>query len=144
MASQKYSKCPVSLLIKDFSKINLKAIFRCKEAFRVKNKITKKLKRRKQRIQYRLRDINWKEQNQPMFSAGNIHYDISDRTHGLAYGGIIQQSVTRRIAWWFCERTCQWKEVRRFFLMIYVISSISTAMLVVRAIRKPMEPLSYR
>jgi hypothetical protein len=59
-ASQKYSKCPVSLLIKDFSKISLKAIFGCKEAFRVKKKITKELKRRKQRIQYRLRDINLK------------------------------------------------------------------------------------
>jgi hypothetical protein len=54
----------------------------------VKKKITKKLKRRKQRIQYRLRDINWKEQNKPMFSASNIHYDIADRTRGLAYGGI--------------------------------------------------------
>jgi len=28
--------------------------------------------------QYRLRDINWKEQNKPMFSASNIHYDIAD------------------------------------------------------------------
>jgi len=54
----------------------------------VKKKITKKLKRRKQRIQYRLRDINWKEQNKPMLSASNIHYDIADRTRGLAYGGI--------------------------------------------------------
>jgi len=52
----------------------------------VKKKITKKLKRRKQRIQYRLRDINWKEQPKPMFSAKNIHYDIADRTRGLAYG----------------------------------------------------------
>jgi len=54
----------------------------------VKKKITKKLKRRKQRIQYRLRNINWKEQPKPMFSAKNIHYDIADRTRGLAYGGI--------------------------------------------------------
>jgi len=54
----------------------------------VKKKITKKLKRRKQRIQYRLRDINWKEQDKPMFSAKNIHYDIADRTRGLTYGGI--------------------------------------------------------
>ena len=51
-------------------------------------KITKKLKQRKQRIQYRLRDVNWKEQNRPMLSVGNIHYDIADRTRGLAYGGI--------------------------------------------------------
>jgi hypothetical protein len=61
---------------------------RCKEAFRVKKKITKKLKRRKQRIQYRLRNINWKEQNKPMFAASNIHYEIADRSRGLAYGGI--------------------------------------------------------
>jgi len=54
----------------------------------VKKKITKKLKRRKQRIQYRLRNINWKEQAKPMFSASNIHYDIADRSRGLAYGGI--------------------------------------------------------
>ena len=54
----------------------------------MKKKISKKLKRRKQRIQYRLRDINWKEQNKPMFSVGNIHYEIADRTRGLAYGGI--------------------------------------------------------
>jgi len=54
----------------------------------VKKKITKKLKRRKQRIQYKLRNINWKEQAKPMFSASNIHYDIADRTRGLAYGGI--------------------------------------------------------
>jgi len=54
----------------------------------VKKKITKKLKQRKQRIQYRLRNINWKEQSKPMFSASNIHYDIADRTRGLAYGGI--------------------------------------------------------
>jgi hypothetical protein len=54
----------------------------------VKKKISKKLKRRKQRIQYRLRNINWKEQKKPMLAAGNIHYDIADRTGGLAYGGI--------------------------------------------------------
>jgi len=54
----------------------------------VKKKIAKKLRQRKQRIQYRLRDINWKQQDKPMFSAVNIHYEIADRIHGLAYGGI--------------------------------------------------------
>lgn len=54
----------------------------------MKKKIAKKLKRRKQRIQYRLRNINWKQQDKPMFSARNIHYDIADRTRGFAYGGI--------------------------------------------------------
>lgn len=63
-------------------------MFRCKEAFRVSKRIAKQLKRRKQRIQYRLRDIHWNEQDKPMFSAKNIHYEISDRSRGLAYGGI--------------------------------------------------------
>jgi hypothetical protein len=54
----------------------------------VKKKIAKELRRRKQRIQYRLRDIHWKEQDKPMFSAKNIHYEIADRSRGLAYGGI--------------------------------------------------------
>jgi hypothetical protein len=61
---------------------------RCKEAFRVNNKISKQLKRRKQRIQYRLRDMHWNEQDKPMFSASNIHYEIAERSRGLAYGGI--------------------------------------------------------
>ena len=72
-------------------------MFRCKEAFRVKKKIAKELRRRKQRIQYRLRDIHWKEQDKPMFSAKNIHYEIADRSRGLAYGGIgCMQLLARR------------------------------------------------
>ena len=63
-------------------------MLRCKEAFRVNKSITKQLKRRKQRIQYRLRDIHWNEQDKPMFSAKNIHYEIADRSRGLAYGGL--------------------------------------------------------
>jgi hypothetical protein len=54
----------------------------------VSKSIAKQLKRRKQRIQYRLRDIHWNEQDKPMFSAQNIHYEIADRSRGLAYGGI--------------------------------------------------------
>jgi hypothetical protein len=54
----------------------------------VNKSIAKQLKRRKQRIQYRLRDIHWNEQDKPMFSARNIHYEIADRSRGLAYGGI--------------------------------------------------------
>jgi hypothetical protein len=54
----------------------------------VNKKITKRLKQGKRRIQYRLRNINWKEQTRPMFSAGNIRYEIADRAGGLAYGGI--------------------------------------------------------
>jgi hypothetical protein len=63
----------------------------------VKKKIPKELRRRKQRIQYRLRDIHWKEQDKPMFSAKNIHYEIADRSRGLAYGGIgCMQLLARR------------------------------------------------
>ena len=34
----------------------------------MRKKIAKELRRRKQRIQYRLRDINWNEQSKPMYS----------------------------------------------------------------------------
>jgi len=54
----------------------------------VKKKITKKLKQRKQRIQYRLRKKNWPQQSKPMFTASNIHYEMADRNRGLAYGGM--------------------------------------------------------
>ena len=48
----------------------------------------RKLVNRKRRIQYRLRDIKWGPQNQPMFTAINIHYELADRVRGLASGGI--------------------------------------------------------
>ena len=39
-------------------------------------------------IEYRLRDIDWEIQDAPMFSARNIHYEISERDRGLDVGGI--------------------------------------------------------
>jgi len=63
----------------------------------VNKRISRQLKRRKQRIQYRLRDIRWNEQDKPMFSAKNIHYEIAERSRGLAYGGIgCMQLLARR------------------------------------------------
>jgi len=66
-----------------------------KEAFRVSRNIAekkverkRKLVNRKRRIQYRLRDIKWGPQDQPMFTASNIHYELADRVRGLASGGI--------------------------------------------------------
>ena len=50
--------------------------------------LTKRLRQRKQRIRYRLRNKQFKDQHDPMFSATNIHYEMADRAHGLAYGGI--------------------------------------------------------
>ena len=53
------------------------------------NKIRQRqLAKRKQRIQYRLRDIPWSAQAEPMFRATNIHYEMSERIRGLACGGI--------------------------------------------------------
>jgi len=54
----------------------------------VSNKIQRKLRKHKQRIQYRLRKKSWPEQSEPMYAASNIHYEIGHRARGLAYGGI--------------------------------------------------------
>ena len=40
------------------------------------------------RIQHRLRDRDWEDQSQPMFTARNIHYEIAERLRGLDAGGI--------------------------------------------------------
>ena len=66
-----------------------------KEAFRVNDSKAQKaverkrrLMNRKRRIQWRLRDRHWTDQPRPMFSAGNIHYELADRVRGLGPGGI--------------------------------------------------------
>ena len=46
------------------------------------------LTNRKRRIEYRLRDIRWPEQSEPMYTASNIHYELSDRIRGIDTGGI--------------------------------------------------------
>lgn len=55
----------------------------------------KKLRNRKRRIAHRLRDLAWEAQADPMFSASNIHYELSERTRGLDTGGI---GVMHRLA----------------------------------------------
>ncbi len=47
-----------------------------------------KLANRKRRIRYRLRETHWPAQPEPMYTARNIHYELSDRTRGLDTGGI--------------------------------------------------------
>jgi hypothetical protein len=59
-----------------------------KEAFRVSPSRARKLRNRKRRIEYRLRERTWAEQPAPMFSAANIHYELADRVRGLATGGL--------------------------------------------------------
>ena len=51
-------------------------------------KIRKKLAHRKRRIERRLDKTRSGSTGRPFFSACNIHYDLSDRDHGIAYGGI--------------------------------------------------------
>lgn len=48
----------------------------------------RKLRNSKRRIENRLRARNWKEQDEPMFSSSNIHYEASGRGRGLNAGGI--------------------------------------------------------
>jgi hypothetical protein len=48
----------------------------------------KKLARRKRRIAHRLRPIRWAAQEQPMYRASNVHYELADRARGLDAGGI--------------------------------------------------------
>jgi hypothetical protein len=49
---------------------------------------TQTLANRKRRIQYRLRPREWSPQDQPMFTASNIHYELADKARGLGPGGI--------------------------------------------------------
>lgn len=44
--------------------------------------------KRKRRIERRLVPRNWEAQEEPMFRATNIHYDVADRTRAMGFGGI--------------------------------------------------------
>ncbi len=50
--------------------------------------IRRKLANSKRRIDRRLDKTDIRGYEQPMFTARNIHYDIGDRVHGIAHGGI--------------------------------------------------------
>ena len=54
----------------------------------MKKKIAKKLRQRKQKIRNRLDKRSLPQQPGPMLNPGNIHYEISDRNHGVLYGGM--------------------------------------------------------
>lgn len=54
----------------------------------MKKSTQRKLRNRKRRIDYRLRDIAWSAQQNPMFGATNLHYDVADRVKGFAAGGV--------------------------------------------------------
>ena len=56
--------------------------------FRVNTIIRRKLANSKRRIQRRLDKTDLRGCSQPMFTARNIHYEIADRSRGIAVGGI--------------------------------------------------------
>ena len=54
----------------------------------MKQNISKKLTKRKRKINNRLKKRNWAEQLGPMLSASNLHYEFDGRQQGIAQGGI--------------------------------------------------------
>jgi Transposase DDE domain group 1 len=58
------------------------------KGFQVKTKIRQQLAHRKRRLQRRLDKNNLTGCRRPVFTARDIHYEIADRTRGIASGGI--------------------------------------------------------
>jgi hypothetical protein len=58
------------------------------EGFRVRANIAKKLANSKRRIEDRLDKENQNGCEEPMYTARNVHYEIANRTRGIAHGGI--------------------------------------------------------
>jgi hypothetical protein len=54
----------------------------------VKPNVLDTLRRRKRRVLRRIENRPGPERERPMIAAGNIHYELAHRTHGLAAGGI--------------------------------------------------------
>ena len=55
---------------------------------RERRKQQKELLKRKRRIEWRLRERDWTDQPQPMFTGGNINYEVAERARGMEAGGI--------------------------------------------------------
>jgi hypothetical protein len=58
------------------------------EGFRVKTIIRRKLANSKRRIERRLDKTDVRGCGEPMMTASNIHYEIANRTRGIAAGGM--------------------------------------------------------
>lgn len=58
---------------------------------------TKIMSKKKRKIARRLKRKQWEEQERPMFTAKNIHYEIAEKGQAIACGGIgaIHQMVIR-------------------------------------------------
>jgi len=59
-----------------------------RKGFRVNAKIHQQLANRKSRIERRLDKKRLGDASRPAFAATNVHYEIADRSRGLAHGGI--------------------------------------------------------
>ena len=60
--------------------------------------IRQQLDKRKRRILRRLNKFNVQGLEQPMFTASNIHYEISERDRGIGHGGIgVMHALVRRL-----------------------------------------------
>ncbi len=62
--------------------------FVTKEVLRVKKNTTKKLAKRKKKIEKRVERKNWESQPKPMLTATDIHYEVDGRHKGIPCGGI--------------------------------------------------------
>ena len=62
--------------------------FTSTEAFQVNATTRKRHRKRKRRIESRLDNMPREDRGRPVFSAGNIHYELGDRGGGIACGGI--------------------------------------------------------
>jgi hypothetical protein len=68
------------------------------EGFRVTPKIQRIIKNGKRRIERRLDKFDLRGFERPMFTASNIHYELAERVHGMAHGGIgAMHLLARRI-----------------------------------------------
>lgn len=64
----------------------------------MKAKISAQLDSRKRRIDKRLERANGPSSDQPVFTDSNIHFEIADRTRGIAHGGIgVVHALARKI-----------------------------------------------
>jgi hypothetical protein len=62
----------------------------------VNAKIRRQLANRKRQIEQRLDKTKIGDVDRPMFTASNIHYEIAERTHGVAHGGIGAMHILAR------------------------------------------------
>lgn len=59
-----------------------------KTTFRVSRKYPKILRNRKRRIERRLAPRNWKAQEEPILRGSNLHYELSEKSGAISYGGL--------------------------------------------------------